>query len=435
MRYLNKLLFLILLLSSVFSATAQFTVNGEFRTKTMFSEGYKQLLNKSQYPYGIVIQRSRLLFDYKKDNMSFGFSVQDVRNWGQDAYSANNNNLGIFEAWAKYNFTDKISIKIGRQQIKYDDERLFTVSNWTEHGVVHDIAVFQYDNKAKRQKADLGLAMNNNAGFTNYLTDYTVKNYKYLAYLWLNKTFVNDKLDVSLMSVMDVNQKPLNLNKLYSRFTIGPNINFKSGKFKAGGVFYYQGGKLADGRTVKANFYSAKLSYRILKNLELTAAYDHYSGTDYKDTVKTKTNSSTFDRLYGSGHAFLGYMDYFSGNAADFTKGAGVNDIYFRANFDFNEKHSIEATYHLFNLDKSSVQDPMKTNISIISVDKYLGSEIDLIYTYKVNKIVNLSVGYCTMLPGETMEYLHKINKRESKFAQFAYLMLSFKPNFFTSKE
>jgi hypothetical protein len=372
-------------------ASAQFTINGEFRTKTLFLDGYKQLLSESQYPHGIIIQRSRLLFDYKKDNFTFAFSLQDVRNWGQDAFSSNNTNMGIFEAWAKYNFTHNLSIKLGRQQIKYNDERLFNASNWTDQGVVHDIAVFQYNDTINTLKADMGMAMNNNSGFTNYLSDYTVKNYKYLAYLWINKTFIDNKLDVSLMSVIDVNQKALNPNNLNSRYTIGPHLEYKTGKLKIGGTFYYQGGKLTDGKTVKANFYSARMSYKIFKSLELAAAYDHYSGTDFKDTTLAKTNSTTFDKIYGSGHSFLGYMDYFSGNASDFTKGAGVNDFYVRAIFNFKEKHSIEATYHLFNLDKQYISVSGKESVSY---DKYLGSEIDLMYTYKYNKTLNLSVGY-----------------------------------------
>ncbi len=432
MKYLKGLLIFFTVVFSFQIATAQLSINGEFRTKTMLMAGYKQLLSGSQNPYGLVTQRSRLLFDYKKDNMTFGFSVQDVRNWGQDATSANNTNIGVFEAWAKYNFTEKFAMKLGRQQIKYDDERLLSISNWSDQGIVHDIAVFQYDNKEKTLKADMGLAMNNNSGSALFLTDYTVKNYKYLGYLWLDKTFIDNKLDISLMSIMDVNQKPADANNINSRFTIGPNINFKNEKFKIGGVFYYQGGKLADNKTVKANFYSVKASYKIIKDLELMIAYDHYSGTDLKDTTLAKDKSTTFDKLYGTGHTFLGYMDYFTGNAADITKGAGINDFYVRASFDFCEKHNIEATYHLYNLDKGYIPVARKESLSI---SKKLGSEIDLIYTYKLNKIVNFSLGYCTMLPSESMEYLYNITKGNSKFAQFAYLMISFKPNFFTSKE
>ncbi|MCX6232305.1 MAG: alginate export family protein [Bacteroidetes bacterium] len=432
MRLVNKFLLGCILFLSVQSSFAQLSINGEIRTKTMLLDGYKQLFTKSQHAYGITVQRSRLSFDYQKENMSFGLSVQDIRNWGQDAITANNTNLGIFEAWAKYNFTKEFAIKIGRQQIKYDDERLITASNWTDQGVVHDILVLQYDNKEIATKTDVGLAMNNNTGLLNYLTDYTVKNYKYLAYVWISKSLLENKLSLSLMSIMDVNQKTASPDNLYSRYTIGPNISFKNDKFKFNTAFYYQGGNLVDGRTIYANFFSAKLGYKIISPLEFTIGVDHYSGTDYKDTTLAKTKSTTFDKLYGSTHHFLGYMDYFTGTGSDITKGAGINDLFLRTSYDVSEKHNIELSYHWFYLDKSYIPVLHKASYSIHT---FLGSELDFLYTFKHSKTVNLSVGYNVMFQGESLEYLHGIAKGESKFAQFAYLMLTFKPNFFTSKD
>jgi hypothetical protein len=38
------------------------------------------------------------------------------------------------------------------------------------------------------------------------------------------------------------------------------------------------------------------------------------------------------------------------------------------------------------------------------------------------------------MLPGETMQFIQHPNKADARFAQFAFLMISFKPNFFNAK-
>ena len=86
MKYLNKFLIFCFIVFSFEMASAQFAINGELRTKTMFLDGYKQLFNGSQNPYGLIVQRSRLLLDYKKDQISFGFSVQDVRKLGTRPY-------------------------------------------------------------------------------------------------------------------------------------------------------------------------------------------------------------------------------------------------------------------------------------------------------------------------------------------------------------
>ena len=432
MSYLNKFLIFLLLVFVFHNANSQFTISGEYRPKVMLMDGYKQLRDSSKFPYGMVIQRSRLNFDYTKENLTFAFSVQDVRVWGQDSLSANNNSIGIFEAYIKYGFCKQLAIKFGRQQLKYDDERIMSVNNWRDQGATHDIAILQFNKEEKSLKADIGLAMNNPSSYQNYLTEYTVSSYKYMAYLWLNKKFLNKKLETSFTWISDVNQTPSTINNYRTRFTFGPYINYKNDNLSLTTSLYFQTGKIANGKDVDALFYSVKTSYKLHKMLELGAGYDHYSGTDFSDTTKAKTKSTTFDKLYGSGHTFLGFMDYFNGNASDVTKGAGINDFYVKANFILNEKHNIEAIYHLFSLDKQYFLVSKKASIKY---DKALGSEIDLIYNYKQSKALNFSLGYSVFLPTETMEKLHGYNKNESKFAHFAYMMVTFKPTFLTHNE
>jgi len=432
MNKLNLLLAIFFTTLLSVSSVAQFTLSGEMRSKAMFLDGYKELLNDNKYPYALVIQRSRLNFDYIKENLTVGLSIQDVRAWGQDAYTSTNNNIGVFEAYVKYAFCKNMAVKFGRQSLKYDDERIIGAVNWRDQGATHDIAVLQFSNDEKAVKADIGLAVNNPANYQNYLSEYTNKNYKYLSYLWVNKKFMNKKLDISVLSIADVNQKPLTVYNYNTRYSNGTYINYKNDKINMAASFYYQGGKLADGKTVNANFYSLKAGYKFHKMIEMTLGYDHYSGTDFSDTSNVKKESTTFDKLYGTGHGYLGYMDFFNGNSSDITKGAGINDLFVKANFILNEKHNVEATYHLFNLDKAYFLQPKQASKKY---DKALGSEIDLMYTYKQSKTINMSLGYSVYLPSETMENLHNFKKGESNFAQFAYLLLTIKPVFFMSKE
>lgn len=410
---------------------AQFTLDGEFRNKAMYLDGYKELRNSTKHPYGIIVQRSRLNLSYTNDNISYYMSFQDVRSWGQDDFGVSNPSINLFEAWVNFGFNDLWSIKFGRQKLQYDDGRLLSYVNWRDNAVVHDLAILKYQNSEKGFNADFGIAVNNPASYQNFITEYTLKNYKYMSYLWLNKKFFDKKLNISLMNIADVYQKPLNVNSFNTRVTTGPNISFKNSNFNIKGSYYYQGGKYADGKDINAYFYGVSLGYYITKSAEFTVGYDHYSGTDYKDTLKAKLETNTFDKLYGTAHTFLGYMDYFSGNNSDKTKGAGINDLFARFNYSFNEKHDIELAYHIFNLDKEYI--PV-ANKESKKVDKNLGQEIDCVYNYKYNKNVNLQLGYCVMLPSETLENLHGYSKGESKFAQFAYLMITFKPTFFTTK-
>jgi len=428
-------------ISALAPVKAQFTISGEIREKALYMDGYKLLRDSSKVPFGLVIQRSRLNLDYKKDKLSFYFSVQDVRSWGQTSPTDYNNNVGLFEAWAKYDITEQLSVKFGRQQIKYDDERLLCSSLWPDAGSAHDLALFQYNDKASSTRVDYGIAMNNDSSSINYLDSYNVKAYKYLSFLWLNRKFIDNTLDISFMSILDVNQRTKQINNFENRYTLGPNVNYKIDKFRAGGTFYYQTGSIASGQEVRAMFYSANVAYRFCKKAELMIAYDHYSGTDFSDTTSAKTKSTSFDKLYGSTHRVLGYMDYFLGTNSDITNGAGINDLYARLNIDPNELNNLEITVHSFRLDKAylpvSLALPVPSTTTIVNkcyqLDKNLGTEFDFVYTYKPSNVINLSLGYCFMLKTNTLEYISKIAQNKSKFPQFAYLMFSFTPTFFTN--
>ncbi len=429
---LKMLAFAVAFAVSCSAAYAQFTLSGEFRPKAQVLDGYRQLLNSSQKPAGIVAQRSRLLFDYSSAKTEYGFSIQDVRLWGQDNLTDNNTNIGVFEAWMKYKFNVKMALKAGRQKLNYDDGRILSENNWRDWGSTHDIAVFQYNNPDKLRKLDVGFAINNPGDFkANSLLDYTLKSYKYMSFFWFNQKMMSQKLDLSFTGIMDVNQKPSHVNNYNSRFTFGPNATYKNGKFSFNGIFYYQGGKLAEGTTLKANFYSVKISYKITDNLELTAAYDHYSGTDFSDTTLSKTESKAFDKLFGTSHTFLGYMDYFPLEKGKPGFGSGINDIYFRAKYSFRNIHSLEATAHLFSLDKEYMLLKSSPKMEVSKVNKNLGTELDLIYICKLSSEVEVNTGYCVMLPSETLEKVYGLNKGDSKFSHYLYFMVTFKPQFF----
>ena len=74
--------------------------------------------------------------------LKFGLTLQDVRVWGQDVSTinrtttANNNGLMLHEAWAEILLTDTtlknkaFSLKIGRQELAYDDQRLLGNLDW-----------------------------------------------------------------------------------------------------------------------------------------------------------------------------------------------------------------------------------------------------------------------------------------------------------------
>jgi hypothetical protein len=419
----KRLVNTLLAIGLVFTSSAQLSVSCNFRNRAEFRDGQGELPDSSKRPALFVNQRTRLIFDYNNPKYLVNITIQDARVWGDTEPKRDNGSLDLFEAWIRYYFTEELSVKFGRQRLIYDDQRLLSETDWNNKGSSHDLAVIQYENNERPVKCYLGLGLNN-LNEDKFLSDYDLSYYKYLSYIWISKKISNE-LEISIIDIMDANQKPGQKNIIYVRNTAGTNLNCKLKKFNVQGIFYLQHGNINTGEKVLSNFYSAKASYDILNNTTLILGYDHYSGTDLSDTVKTKTKNNSFSILYGTTHRFLGYMDYFGKDIAAENHGAGINNIFVRIKNIITDNVSSQITYHWFALDKEYLSPAYK-------VDKYLGSEMDFMLTYKISNEISLRAGYSFMLPNETLEIIYNIPEGESRFAQFGWLQVQFNPTFYS---
>ena len=187
----RHLLLVVLLCSTAgFQARSQFTLSGQLRTRTEIRDGLGNLVTKGSRAAAFTSQRTRLTFGYKWDRLTFGIAVQDTRVWGQDASSISNadgNRFMLHEAWAdlvlankadtsiKFKLFDAMSLKIGRQELNYDDVRLIGNLDWLQQGRRHDMALLKTLHKG--WQVDIGYAFNQNTdAFGNTGTSYTPAN-------------------------------------------------------------------------------------------------------------------------------------------------------------------------------------------------------------------------------------------------------------------
>ena len=141
-----------------FTITAQFTLQGQIRTRTEIRNGLGNLVAIDAKSAAFTSQRTRLNFGYKWDRVLFGASVQDVRVWGQDASSISTNDgarLMLHEGWAevtlankadttvKFKALDLLTVKIGRQELIYDDVRLIGNLDWLQQARRHDMMLLK----------------------------------------------------------------------------------------------------------------------------------------------------------------------------------------------------------------------------------------------------------------------------------------------------
>lgn len=427
MKQITFILITILYLSNL-EIYSQFKLTGELRTRGELSNGYKQIPDSGKVPSFYISQRSRVNLGYKQDKYQIYISIQDVRVWGDEAYysstgiSGDYASLDLKEAWGEFFPLKYFSIKIGRQQLKYDDERFLGARNWNQNGMSYNALLFKYNNNFK---LDMGLSYNNNSE-NNFGEEYAYDKLKTLNFLYFNKKLI-ENLNASLLFISSGFQKPLKANGIYLKNTCGTYLNYKINNILVNGSGYYQFGLNKSGDDVSAYMCSANITYQLNKNT-ITIGTDYLSGQNFLSTDSSYLlTDHAFDILYGGRHGFFGSLDHFS-NLNKSTAGGGLVDMFLKTKFRLINKVDLFSDYHFFAL-QNNVPDPNHQNSTDLALEKYLGSEIDLKMNYSINDIINLELGYSLLLPTESLKIIQK-TKSPEKIPQWVYIMFTIKPVF-----
>lgn len=459
------------------SATAQFTISGEFRPRAEYRNGYEKIGDSTMKGYGTILGRNRIIFDYKTNKIQTHFSIQQAYVFGENNYGSDTiskNTINIYEAWLRYNFTKNFSVRVGRVGLAYDDSRIFGLSNWTEYGATHDLVNLEWQAPKANYQGVYGLAINNVAPATTpYLSDYLLKNYKYMSYLYDQGKFFNDKLVISVLGVLDAYQKANTTYTIpgkttitwvmngtdtvgsfstktaattatlthdltiYSRGTAGGTVGFNWNNLKIFANGFYQFGHYKDSRSISAYFVGGWVSYKVVKPLTLLVGYEQMSGNNASDTTNLKNNLHGFATPFSTKHSFYGYMDLYSTYLGQDALHNGLNDLYGRATINMSEKTSIEATYRWFSLPYGYLPAKVvkKTDLPYQSVNTNLGSEVDVMFLYKPTTNLELNAAYCFYMKSDTREILDGLKPGTGRLGQYAYLMITYKPTFFSTEK
>ncbi|MFH0894198.1 MAG: alginate export family protein [Bacteroidota bacterium] len=396
-------------------------INGEIRPRFEFRDGYKKQPDfKSSAAY-FMSQRTRLSGKYVSKTASAKITMQDVRVWGDEKLKTDVPGIGIYEAWAEVPLFDSLSLKAGRQELKYDNERLICSSNWQQGGGTHDALTLRY--KTNKISVDLVSAFNQYSEATLTGTDYSKGsgNYKTLNILWVNKK-VKD-FSFTILGIADGYQKTKTTTTLYMRGTAGGTVQYKKDKMEAALRGYYQLGADTIGRDISAYFGSADFTYKLNK-FSIIAGCEYISGNDAADNSTDENHA--FSTLYGSGHTYNGNMDYFTDIPKD-TKGAGLINPYLFFLYKCSDKCSMRIDFHHFLLQNSYLV--TDNNGYKKFIDSNLGTEADFSVKYDFSKDVNLTFGYSAMVAQPSMEYISGGESR--KIGSWGFIMLSVKPTFF----
>ncbi|MDN5204338.1 alginate export family protein [Fulvivirgaceae bacterium BMA10] len=405
---------------SLKDALAQLTFSGEIRPRTELRHGFKKPAFEDQEVAFFTEQRTRLMLQYTLKKYEFKLSLQDVRIWGSvDQVFKNDPSLtNIHEAWGKYNFNKNVSLKVGRQELNYDNARILGNLAWAAQSRSHDLAKFIYT--GKEQTIHLGVAFNQDANtpeFGKLASTYysTVKNYKTMQFLWYHKNFTKGALSLLVLN-NGVQIGTDSLSSVNFSQTAGLTGSVELNKIALDGEFYYQVGKDQVDRNISAWMASLNASLKLGTSV-IKVGGDYLSGTDQNDI-----KNHSFTPLYGTNHKFYGLMDYFFvGNPHD---EVGLADYYVKTKFKTGDRSSLLTHLHYFSA-TATIPDPLDINRSMPSG---LGVELDAIYDLNVSKEVNFKFGYSQMFGTRSMEVIKGGDKNE--FNAWAWAMLTFKPVF-----
>ena len=410
-------LFLILFLC-LYSVSAQtFETDLQLRPRLEYRHGYKSLFSEDQDPAAFISQRSRLNLNYLHEDLQVKLSLQNIHVWGDvpSMRLEDLNGIALFEAYGQYGFSENFKIKLGRQVLSYDNQRILGEVNWAQQGQSHDAALLSWLPKTNH-RLDLGFAYN--APSESLLeVPYNVNSYKNLQFAWYHMDVNNVGFSFLFMNTGYEFETPqLDRETDYIQ-TFGAFHKFLSGKLAGDVAAYGQTGNRAD-REISAWYAGLNLNYGLSQTWKAGVGAEYLSGTDMTDTAE---DIHSFTPLFGTNHAFNGFMDYFY--VGNHQNSVGLLDLYGKITYT-TPKFELSVFPHVFSAAADVVDG------SGIVRDDYLGTEVDLAGVYKIRKDFSVAFGYSQMFASSSLEVLKGGDTGVTQ--NWAWLMVNFNPRVFS---
>ena len=150
--------------------------------------------------------------------------------------------------------------------------------------------------------------------------------------------------------------------------------------------------------------------------LRTTLGVELLSGTaqDATDNV-----NRSYNPMYGTNHAFNGYMDHFYVGGR-FGNSVGLNDIFLRVRYDLNKRTFLSLNAHELQAAADVVKDGKK-------MDRRLGNEIDLTVGHLLNEVVSFQFGYSQLFQTESLERVEAV-PAPAALQNWAYIAILYRP-------
>lgn len=323
---------------------------------------------------------------------------------GELSYKRNfYNALDLHQAYASIGnlFNIPLTVRFGRQEINYGDQRLVGAFGWSNYGRAFDAIMFNYIWNFINLDLFAAKVVENDSGDND--TDFggthiTLKSAGFRTEINLYGFYKRDATGQSTAQEL---------------WTGGARAVFNAVKnLSATAEGAYQWG-LKDQRALKIQAFAAAVKAKwtppVLMKPGILAEYDIASG----DSDASDNKYETFDNLYPTNHSHYGYMDYMSWkNMQDIRAGIELKPM---------EKVSITADYHILFLYTNKDNWYKASGAVMIPTDsvasKAIGSELDMVVKCDVLENVNVEVGYSRFFKGDFIEAIKGTSATDSDWA------------------
>jgi hypothetical protein len=400
-----------LLLACYQFASAQFSLSGEFRPRSEYF-GNGGNFTGGSFPAQTAVSgdegfirtsvRAAINAAYKTESYNLYVGFQEVFVFGdrQQISTAGNGSFRVQEAWADLKLGEFTSLKVGRQQLSYDDQRILGGLGWAQQARTHDAVVYKY--KKDGYNLDIGASLNTTAD--EVYNNVTLFTYRDMGFVRANKKF--GKLNFSALALVNTFQNGTTFSPAGSDkatlLTAGIHAGYKSGILGlSSNVFLQEGNRMVGSYQDVSGAYLASLDATIKASDKVTilAGIEAISGS--------KDDTAAFFPLFGTNHKFNGLIDrFYVGNHANAN---GLVDLNIGAKFGLPKGYSLTAKFHNFSEESGD--------------GNALGNELDFVVAkgFKGFKLVG---GYSHFFEPDTAP----ANAKDTQ--NWAWLMLVIKPKF-----
>lgn len=376
----------------------QLRFRGEFRTVKNYGNA------DVDRNVDFVIQRTRFDADFRvTENIRAFVQIQDSRNWGEEGSTLNDlEGVDIHQAYVDYEnvFGHPITVRAGRQELSYGDQRLVSPLDWHPVGRSFDGVrtwyegeEFQVDffamNVLEASTVPGGEAWDDQVFGGLYFTTSAIERHVFDAYVFFRhfntETFIGET-----GSVGDLTDG-----------TVGFRFKGKTAGFDYSAEAVFQFGERGDD-DVKAYAWAVVAGYTFdcTWSPRIGVEWDFASG----DQDPTDGDYETFDPLFAFVHAYQGYLDIFAWRNG--------HDVALKVSAKPTDDLFMEIATHFFRLDSDSdawYNAPGRPIRRVAGgVDNNVGIELDLHFKYRLDSATNLWFGYSHFFAGDYVEQTGK---------------------------